>query len=472
MSAPAQSSSSRLYVRARQVLRNRKIWIVPILTASVFAGLMATVYFGSVVNPTGHLHGLPVMIVDQDSGAVADGQHVNVGASLASELERSSAVTSRLELTAVTSQRAKPEMDKAGAYATLVIPATLTRSALLAAGVQTRGATPPATAAVELQENTRLGSLGVSLASGVLTPAIAKISPQIGRHLSELATPASKDNPVLASRVENPITLTTSTYRPLPDHSALGLSAFYIALLGLIAGFVGATLINSSVDSALGYTSSQVGARFSQRRPTPINRTQTFLVKTAIVAVGVPILTGVVVLVAVSLLGMYAPNVIALWGLLSLAGLMIALGTLALLALFGSIGQLLAMLLLLYLSLASSGGSVPIQALPGFFRIVGHVEPLRNTLLGTRAILYFGARGDAGLTTSLTVLACEVVFWAALGFAATLWYDHKGLDRISPELIGYINRTVDQAVAERTDAAEASGNGSVAGSHSLGGAIG
>jgi len=472
MSAPAQSSSSRLSVRAKQVLRNRKIWIVPILTASVFAALMATVYFGSVVNPTGHLHGLPVMIVDQDSGAVADGQHVNVGASLASELEHSSAVTSRLELTAVTSQRAKAEMDKAGAYATLVIPATLTRSALLAAGVQTRGATPPATAAVELQENTRLGSLGVSLASGVLTPAIARISPQIGKHLSELATPASKDNPVLASRVENPITLTTSTYRPLPDHSALGLSAFYIALLGLIAGFVGATLINSSVDSALGYASSQVGARFSQRRPMPINRTQTFLVKTAIAAVGVPILTGVVVLVAVSLLGMYAPNVIALWGLLSLAGLMIALGTLALLALFGSIGQLLAMLLLLYLSLASSGGSVPIQALPGFFRIVGHVEPLRNTLLGTRAILYFGARGDAGLTTSLTVLACEVVFWAALGFAATLWYDHKGLDRISPELIGYINRTVDQAVAERTDAAEASGNGSVAGSHSLGRAIG
>jgi hypothetical protein len=72
---------------------------------------------------------------------------------------------------------------------------------------------------------------------------------------------------------------------------------------------------------------------------------------------------------------------------------MIATGTLTLLAIFGSIGQLLAMILLVYLSLASSGGTVPIQALPGFFQIVGHVEPLRNTLLGTRAILYFGARG-------------------------------------------------------------------------------
>jgi len=446
MTTPAPPSTSRLHVRANQVLHTRKIWIVPILTASVFAALMAAVYLGSVINPTGHLRGLPVMIVDQDSGATVNGQHMNVGASLTSALEHSASVSSRLKLTPGTLQQAQAEMDKGGAYAALVIPASLTRSALLAAGVGTPGAAPPANATVQLQENTRLGNLGVSLASGVVTPAVARISPQIGSHLSAIATPASTANPVLTSRVQNPISLSTSTYRPLPDHSALGLSAFYIALLGLIAGFVAATVINSAVDSALGYATSQLGARFSQRRPMPINRTQTLLVKVAITTAAVPILTGVVLLVAVGLLGMYAPSVIALWGLMSLAALMIALGTLALLAIFGSIGQLLAMLLLVYLSLASSGGTVPIQALPGFFKVVGHVEPLRNTLLGTRAIMYFGARGDAGLTTSVIVLVCEVAFWAALGFGAAIWYDRKGLDRLSPELITYINRTVDQAV--------------------------
>jgi YhgE/Pip-like protein len=447
-------SNPRLHIRAKQVLRARKIWIVPIVTASVFAAVMAAVYLGSVVNPPGHMHGLPVMVVDQDSGAVVHGQNMNLGASLTSALEHSSAVNSRLKLKPATLKQAQAEMDKGGAYAALVIPPTLTRSALLAAGVSTPGATPPATAAATLEENIRLGNLGVSLASGVLTPAIAQISPQIGTHLSAVATAASKDNPILASRIANPITLTTSTYRPLPDHSALGLSAFYIALLGLIAGFVGATLVNASVDTALGYATSQMGPRFTQRRPIPINRTQTFLVKWAIAAAAVPAVTGIVLLVTAGLLGMYAPNVVALWGLLTLAALMIATGTLALLAIFGSIGQLLAMLLLVYLSLASSGGTVPIQALPGFFRAVGHVEPLRNTLLGTRAIMYFGARGDAGLTTSLTVLACEVLFWAALGLAATFWYDRKRLDRLSPDLIGYINRTVDQAVADRGSQAE------------------
>jgi YhgE/Pip-like protein len=437
-----------LGVRARQVLRSRKIWVAPILLAGVFAAVMATFYLGSVVNPAGHLHGLPVMIVDQDTGAVVNGQHINVGTSLTSALEHSSGVTTRLKLMSGTPKQAQAKMDKAGAFATLVIPATLTRSVLLAAGVHTPGSTPPATAAVQLDENTRLGNLGVSLASGVLTPAIAHISPQIGHHLTALDTTASKDNPVLADRVANPISLTTSTYRPLPNHSALGLSAFYIALLGLIAGFVGATLINGSVDTALGYASSQMGPRFRQRRPIAINRRQTYLTKLSITVVAAPILTAIVLLVAVGLLGMYAPNILLLWGLVTLAALMIATGTLTLLAIFGSIGQLLAMLLLVYLSLASSGGTVPIQALPGIFRTIGHVEPLRNTLAGTRAVLYFGGRGDAGLTTSLIVLACEVLFWIALGLAATYWYDHKHLDRISPDQIDYINRTLDKAVAE------------------------
>ena len=96
-----------------QVLRNKKIWIAPIFLAAVFTAVMATVCFGSVVNPTGHLHGLPVMIVDQDTGAVVDGHQENVGASLTSALEHSLGATSHLRLTSGTLQQAEAEMDKA-----------------------------------------------------------------------------------------------------------------------------------------------------------------------------------------------------------------------------------------------------------------------------------------------------------------------------------------------------------------------
>jgi hypothetical protein len=79
---------------------------------------------------------------------------------------------------------------------------------------------------------------------------------------------------------------------------------------------------------------------------------------------------------------------------------------------------------------------------------VGHVEPLRQMLGGTRAILYFGARGDAGLTHALVVIAAEIVFWGAVGLAVTSWYDHKKLDRISADLFRYVERAID-GVEER-----------------------
>ena len=54
------------------------------------------------------------------------------------------------------------------------------------------------------------------------------------------------------------------------------------------------------------------------------------------------------------------------------------------------------MLLFVYLALASSGGTVPVQALPSFFRFAASFEPLRQVLGGVRAILYFNAQADAG----------------------------------------------------------------------------
>jgi uncharacterized phage infection (PIP) family protein YhgE len=114
--------------------------------------------------------------------------------------------------------------------------------------------------------------------------------------------------------------------------------------------------------------------------PAAINRRQTFLTKWAIAAVAAPLLMGILLVVAAGALGMSAPHVLLLWAVCALTSLMIATATLALLAAFGSLGQLLAMVLLVYLSLASSGGTVPIQALPGVFNVVGHVEPLRQVL--------------------------------------------------------------------------------------------
>ncbi len=249
--------------------------------------------------------------------------------------------------------------------------------------------------------------------------------------------------------------MTTVTYRPLPAHSALGLSAFYLALLTLMCGFLVATITNSGVDSATGYGATEVGPKWRMRRPLPLTRWTTLLTKWTVAAVLAPVLTGLMLSVAVGVLHMYAPNVAALWLFSSFAAIVVAMGTLVLLALFGSLGQLLAMLLFLYLSLASSGGTIPLQALPGFLRFVANFEPLRQILGGVRSIMYYNMIGDAGLTRGLVMTSVGLVFWVLAGIGVTRFYDRRGLRRLDPELIEYIGQAAEGYVARRTTPAEA-----------------
>ena len=132
-----------------------------------------------------------------------------------------------------------------------------------------------------------------------------------------------------------------------------------------------------------------------------------------------PILTGLLLLVAIGILNMDASHIALLWVFLSFGAEVIAMGTLVLFAAFGNLGQLVAMLLFVYLALASSGGTIPLQALPGVLRFTANFEPLRQILDGTRSILYFSASGPAGLTRGFLLTGVGLVLWLILGVAVT-----------------------------------------------------
>jgi len=428
-------------VRARTILRLRPIWAVPVTITSVLIVLMAFTYIGSVVNPTGHLRGLPVLIVDEDAGTNTPGGRVDFGSNLVEQITHNPTISARLRLRVEPLSGAERDLDRGADFAALVIPPTFTRSLIQLTGHQVGAAT--ALPSLQLLSNVRLGSLGVSLASGVLTPAVAAASHQLAGQLVAQATAAARADPTSAAVLADPLRLASAPYRPLPAHTALGLSAFYIALLSIMCGFLGATVINSSVDAALGYGATEIGPNYRQRRPLSIDRRETLLIKWAMAGVVSPLLTALLVAVGVGILGMDAPHVAALWLFVSLAAITVATGTLALYAALGSLGQLVAMIFFIYLALASSGGTVPIQALPGFFRAVGQIEPLRLIVTGCRSILYFGARADAGLSHSIIVIAFELGAWLLIGLAVTTWYDRRKLYRLAPEVIAFVERAVE-----------------------------
>jgi YhgE/Pip-like protein len=277
----------------------RSVWVPPVVVVTVLIVVMTLVYFGSVVNPAGHLHGLPVAVVNQDAGANVAGRQVNFGQQIASGLIGSPAVSSRLALRPSTLAQAKRQMDVAKEYTAVVIPPGFTNNLLALAGVSRATSKP----AVELLTNPRAGTLAVSLATGVLQPALSHASGAIGQKLMSLssARPAgAAPSPVLA----DPVTVSVAPYRPPPSHSALGLSPFYIALLTTFCGFLGGVIVATSIDAVLGYVTTEIGPVWGQRQPVAISRVQTLISKWVMAAPLTVILTGLMLFTAVVILGM------------------------------------------------------------------------------------------------------------------------------------------------------------------------
>jgi YhgE/Pip-like protein len=457
-----EPSNTRSSLRWTDPFKVRSVWVPPVVVVAVLIVVMTLVYFGSIVNPPGHLHGLPVGVVNQDSGADVAGQHVNFGEQIASGLMGSPAVSSRLALRPSTLDQAKGQMGIAKEYTAVVIPPGFTNNLLALAGVSRATAKP----AVELLTNPRAGTLAVSLATGVLQPALSHASGAIGQKLVSLgsANPArAAPNPVLA----DPVTVSSVQYRPPPSHSALGLSPFYIALLTTFCGFLGGIIVTTSIDAVLGYATTEVGPMWSQRQPAAISRVQTLISKWVLAVPLTVILTSLMLFTAVVILGMNSPDFLSLWLLCSFAATVVAIGTLALFAVLGTLGQIIALLVFVYLALASSGGTVPLEALGGFFRFLSNFEPLRQILDGTRAILYFDGRGAAGLTRAWVASGIGLVFWVGVGLLVTRWYDQKRLYRMPPDLMRYVDRAVadyrrDQATLRDQSAQPTTGDGEAA----------
>jgi YhgE/Pip-like protein len=462
-SSPAGNTGApeRRPVRASDLLKARGVWISPLVVGSIVVVLITVFYIGSAVNPLGHLHGLPVAVVDQDRGAAAGTQQLNIGQKVQAGLAQTPAVADRLGLEDTTLRTAEQAMDRGAFYATVVIPPDFTASLLHLAGLTPSG---PGSSRPEIVilTNQRAGNVGVSLATGVLQPALAAASRQIGQQLTALA-PVRTSTALRQAFLADPVAVSMEQYRPLPSHTALGLSPFYTALLTLMCGFLGGTIVNSSVDAALGYATTEIGPRWRQRLPLPINRWHTLILKWVIAAVLTAVTTGLMILVAAGILRMDTPHPFELWLLAWLAAASVAAGTIVLFATLGAtIGQLLALLLFVYVGLASAGGTVPLEALPSYLRWLAEVEPLRQILDGTRAILYFDARWNAGLTRAVSAAAGGLVLWLVAGAVAVRWYDRKGLTRMNPELLEYVHGAA-QAYSSRSTNPQQPGSADLAG---------
>ncbi|MCX5337609.1 YhgE/Pip domain-containing protein [Streptomyces sp. NBC_00140] len=410
--------------RASALLGRPKLWVVPALLSGLLALLLSLLYMGGIVNPQGDLKDLPIALVNADTGKPPAGQERNLGTQIAAAI-MSDTSSDKADWRQLTRTQAQDELDSGKVYGALVIPADFTASVGALTGT---GATARPTLTV--LTNPGKGSLGSSLASQISTQTAHQASQTIGKQLTRSAPRADATQKLLLA---DPVAVATEVGHPVGTHSGLGLTAFYYTLLLVLAGFMGGNIISNGVDTGLGYADNEIGPWHTRLPTVPISRTQTLLLKMAMTA-GITVLTvSLVMLACVAILGMDATHLPLLWIYSYCASLAVGLGVQAINAAFGGIGQLVSMFVFIVLGLPSSGATVPLQAVPAFYRFLSHFEPMRQLGDGVRAILYFDARGDAGLTRAWTMTAIGAALAILFGFAMTAYYDRKGHSRLTPQ---------------------------------------
>lgn len=410
---------------AAALLRRPKLWVVPAVLSGLLALLLSLLYMGGIVNPNGDLEDLPVALVNADTGKPLTGQKQNLGTQIARSIAADT--SGKADWRQLTRAKAQDELDSGKIYGALVIPADFTASV---AALTTTDATARPTMTV--LTNPGMGSFGSSLASKLTTAAAQQTSQSIGKELTA-ATAGAQTGSTVQLLLADPVQIETVVGHPIGDHSGLGLTAFYYTLLLVLAGFMGANLIGTGVDTALGYADSEIGPWHTRRPTVPISRTQTLLLKLGMTA-GISVLTATLVMVAtIAILDMDATHLPLLWVYSYCASLAVGMGVQAINAAFGGIGQLISMFVFIVLGLPSSGATVPLQAVPDFYRFLSHFEPMRQLSDGVRAILYFDARADAGLARAWSMIALGAVLALLFGFFMTRYYDRKGLHRMTPQ---------------------------------------
>lgn len=413
-------------LRATALLGRPKLWLIPTVLTGLLAFLLSLLYMGGIVNPNRELHDLPIALVNSDTGKPLTGQQQNLGTQIAHAIVTNSG-SRAAGWRQLSRAEAQNELDAGKVYGALVIPADFTNSV---AALTTTNATARPT--ITVLTNPGKGSLGSSLASKISTTAAQQASLTIGKQLTAAAASAKPDS-TTKLLLADPVAVTTQVGHPIGGNSGIGLTAFYYTLLLVLAGFMGGNVISNGVDTALGYADNEIGPWHTRRPTVPINRTQTLLLKMAMTA-GITLLSvSLIMLASVSILGMDATHIPLLWIYSYCAALAVGLGVQAINAAFGGIGQLISMFVFIVLGLPSSGATVPLQAVPGFYRFLSHFEPMRQLSDGVRAILYFDARGDAGLTRAWTMIVIGAAIGLLFGFAMVQYYDRKGHKRLTPQ---------------------------------------
>ena len=403
--------------------RTVRFWTVPIVITLAVLAALAAFYLGGILNPMTNLRHFPIAVVNEDAGPT--GAQVVKG--LLSNFDKDDAYDVRV----LSHDDAKHQLDTAQIYGVAVIPPNFSSKLQAYA----KSAVDPGRverSVIVVSTNPRAGTLGASIAGQTLTRAITLVDHLVGQRLTKEVVQQLGNKPVPAAvtlMLGNPIEVESTVHNALPDGTGNGLSAFYYALLLLLAGFIGSIVISMLVDSMLGFVPAEFGPVYRFAEQVQISRLRTLFIKWALMIVLAVLTSGAYLLIAAKL-GMPIQHAVPLWLYGAFAIAAVGITSTSLIAILGALGLLVSIFVFVILGLPSAGATVPLQAAPQFFGWLANFEPMHQVFLGTRALLYFDGQAGAGLSRALIMTAIGMVIGLLLGAVITYLYDRRGYHRI------------------------------------------
>ncbi|MGW2048956.1 DUF3533 domain-containing protein [Streptomyces sp. NPDC001858] len=447
---PPTPTDHSAHVTAVRLLRKPKLWLPPAVLLTLALTLITLLFNGSIANPTGDLRDAPIGLVSLDQGA-AKGQAppMNIGDKIVKGIAaRPQKPHKQVEWKTYSSlEAAKKAMGRNELYSAIVLPQDYSAKMLSLMGAH------PEKPEVTILTNHGSGAMAASIGEKIATNAVQAASSGAAQGALQQSQQAGAEVPAAnQALLKDPITITATQGTPMGERTGMGMTAFFYAILLMLSGFLGANLLHASLDGGLGFTPSEFGPKRHVVAPQRINRRQTLLAKCLIMVGMAPVLSATILAMSTWALHLDLPNSLLLWLFSSAAIAAVGIGALAMLAVLGGPGVLIGVIFFIAASIPTSGGAIPLNAMPPFWRFLAMFEPQRAFTDGIRAIIYFDGEMAAGLDRAWTTIGIGTLIALIVGFGLTWLYDHKGWHRIHPSALTrlrhFLHREHEEANAE------------------------
>jgi len=284
--------------------RHPRVWAVPVTMIILLSLALPACYLSGITDPQANLSRLPVALVvepQQPTGAFG-GAAASVAATV-----RTGTDPAKIHIIEMSSPEMEAALRDDRIYGAVIVPADFDR-ALGALAAPSGPGSPPV---VTITTNAGDGNLAAGLVSANITPVLLAAQRTVSKRMGTSA------DPYRALVLQEPFTVRTGPDRRLPAKSGSGLTPFYLALVTILIGFIGASTIHPSIDTALGFAPSEFGPltrRVPYRRAT---RTTTLLAKSAILLAVAPVGAALLQLVATAVIGVPIGQPLLMWLLLT-----------------------------------------------------------------------------------------------------------------------------------------------------------